>query len=111
MAAIDVHWDHLKLVRETGWKATEEHPDIDPVHEALLLNEQFRELARQDREGDYSEEEVAMLEDFRRHLDDSIEQSAKLERSLRENESSAYLEVQFQALKQSCLSCHDAYRN
>ena len=111
MATIDFHWDHLKLTRKAGWSATNEHPDIDPTHEALLLSEQFQELLRRDKETDYSEEETAMLEDFRHYLENSVKQSAELESDLRENVPIEHLEAKFQALKQSCMSCHDAYRN
>ena len=111
MAAIDVHWDHLKLIRKAGWVATAEHPDIDPAHEALLLNEQFRELIREDREPIYSGEDFPELQDFRCYLNDSVQQSAELEFGLRQGKSMKYLESQFQALEQSCVSCHEAYRN
>ena len=111
MASVDVYWDHLKLSREAGWKAIPEHPDIDPVHEALMIHEQFRELLRQDMETDYSERELAELQDFRDYLKSATEQSAELESGLRQRAAVEYLETQYQALKQSCVSCHDAYRN
>lgn len=111
MASIDIHWDHLKMSREAGWKAIPEHPDVDPVHEALMLNEQLRELLRQDMETEYSEEELAELQDFRDLLKESVEQSAELESGLRQGATIEYLEAQYQALKQSCLNCHEAYRN
>ncbi len=111
MSSIDIHWDHLKMSRDAGWKAIPEHPDVDPAHEALMLNEQLQELLRQDAEIEYSEEELAELQDFRDLLKESTKQSAELESGLRQGATIEYLERQYQALKQSCLNCHEAYRN
>ena len=111
MSTIDVHWDHLKIIQKAGWSVTAEHPDIDPIHEVLMLSEQFRELLRQDMENDYSEEELSELADFRNYLNDSVKQSAELESGLRQGATIEYLETQYQALKQSCVSCHEIYRN
>jgi len=111
MATIDIHWDHLKMSRDVGWSATTKHPDIDPIHEALMLNEQFRELLRQDIETEYSEKALADLRDFRNYLRDSVEQSGQLESGMRQGANVEYLETQYQALKQSCLNCHETYRN
>lgn len=111
MVAIDLHWERLKITRRSGWKVTEEHPDVEPAHEALMLNEQFRELHRQDMEAVYSEKELKELREFRKHLKDSVEQSAKLESGLQKGESIELLEHTFRRLEQSCLDCHEAYRN
>ena len=111
MAMMDVHWDHLKQIRKSGWVTTKEHPDIDPAHEALLLHEYFRELVRQDSEADYSAEDAALLEKFRYYLGGALELSAELESGLRQGAESEYLEFKFQALKQSCVNCHEVYRN
>src|SRR5262249_16426757 len=40
MVAIDERWERLKAVRAAGWKAPVDHPDLDPPHEALQLQEQ-----------------------------------------------------------------------
>jgi hypothetical protein len=37
MADIEHRWDHLKLVRDAGWKVPKGHQDIDPPHKALQL--------------------------------------------------------------------------
>lgn len=111
MAAIDVHWDNLKLIQKADWQVTAEHPDIDPPHEALMLNEHIRELLRQEAGNVYSEEELTEMQDFKEYLSDSVKQSAELESGLREGRSVEQLEHTFQALRQSCKSCHKAYRN
>lgn len=48
MVQIDRHTDHLKAVQKAGWVSPKDHPDLDPAHEALQLQEQLRELARTD---------------------------------------------------------------
>ena len=36
MVGVDEHWDHVKQMKELGWRVPEDHPDLDPAHEALL---------------------------------------------------------------------------
>lgn len=38
--------DHLKQIAAAGWRTPKDHPDLDPAHEALMLNEHYAELLR-----------------------------------------------------------------
>ncbi len=42
MVQIDQHWGNIKLSQAVGWKTPENHPDIEPAHEAILLAELYR---------------------------------------------------------------------
>src|SRR5262249_60696726 len=46
MVELDGRWDRLTLARRAGWKVPENHPDVDPPHEAVQLWELYREAAR-----------------------------------------------------------------
>lgn len=111
MAVIDVNWDNIKLSRKADWRLSDEHPDIDPSHEALMLHEQFRELLRSDEANEYSVEEAESLAEFKRLLVEAVELSGELEEGLQEQESVEVIEHRFLNVKQNCKSCHELYRN
>ena len=46
MVALDGHLDRLRTAQQAGWRTPPEHPDVAPAHDATLIWEQFRELAR-----------------------------------------------------------------
>ncbi len=46
MVTVDERMDHLKLLQKSAWHVPATHPDLDPPHEALQLEELFREIAR-----------------------------------------------------------------
>jgi protein tyrosine phosphatase (PTP) superfamily phosphohydrolase (DUF442 family) len=46
MVHIDRRWENLTHIRKAGWRVPEDHPDLDPPHEALQLMEHYREMAR-----------------------------------------------------------------
>jgi hypothetical protein len=48
MGQIEHAHDHLKSLAANDWKQLENHPDLEPAHEALLLREQFTEMLRTD---------------------------------------------------------------
>ncbi|MBI4563512.1 MAG: cytochrome c [Planctomycetes bacterium] len=103
MALLSRTWEHLEEVREARWKRPPDHPDIDPPHEALQLLEFFKELER-------TEEVKAREEDFRGWMGDSVAAAARLEDSIRRQDHPGAEEA-FRFLKNSCTSCHSAYRN
>jgi len=59
MVELDKTFEHLQQIRGAGWKAPASHPDLDPAHEALILQEHFAELLRleevQQRPADFVE--------------------------------------------------------
>lgn len=103
MVTIDERWDHLGQVREAGWKAPASHPDIDPPHEALLLREEFRELAR-------SPEMAKHPAEFRTQMAGAETAAAALEAALRANDTAGAQDA-YKAVANSCKSCHATYRD
>jgi protein tyrosine phosphatase (PTP) superfamily phosphohydrolase (DUF442 family) len=105
MVKVDECVDHLKLVQKAGWQSPDDHPDLDPPHEALQLEETLHEIGR-------TEEVQKRPADFKARLADS---EAKVEalRTLLEatpvNKQSA--DAAFDAAGKSCLSCHQSYRD
>lgn len=105
MVKIDEHFEHLKQVKAAGWNTPSEHPDLSPAHEALQLQEHFRESARlpdaEARPGDY----LKQLADAERH-------AAALQRVLSAaSPDLASADAAFKSIGASCVSCHKAYRD
>ncbi len=103
MLTIDERWDHLRAVREAGWKAPAAHPDIDPAHEALLLREDFRELARLPATGTFPGE-------YRQRLSQAETAAAALMTAIRAKDAAAAQQA-FQQVGASCTSCHADFRD
>ncbi len=110
MVGIDARWDHLKAVRKAGYQTPKENPDIQPAHEATILWEHYREMQR--------------LPEARQKGDDFLQRTKaaeaaaqgfeKLLRSFAANPSPAsraQLDKSFDAVAQSCSSCHKAFRD
>lgn len=105
MVEIDSRWDHLKIVKSAGWKATKEYPDIDPAHEALQLVELYREAARLEsiRERGHS---------FQMNLKEAEEAGLQLESALRAKPVD--LQTASKAFTRSaatCTACHEQFRD
>lgn len=103
MADLDRRWDHMATIRKAGWKASPEHPDIDPPHEALQLRELFTELNRLDSV-------KSKPENFRAWLVDAQTASADLETAVRGGDADAAGRAHAR-IEKTCTSCHEAYRN
>jgi len=105
MVAIDGHFDRLKAAQKAGWQTPKDHPDVSPDHEAVLLWEQLRELAR-------TEKAAQRPEEFRRKLHASERIAEQLRDALREgSRDKAAADVAFKQVSQSCVNCHQRYRN
>lgn len=107
MSQIDRVMDNLKRCQTAGWKSPADHPDLQPVQQALLLKEAFRELCRhlatetklQTRNPQFAvwmRESETSSERLRVHLaagaEDSISNST------------------FQQLQDQCRRCHQSWR-
>lgn len=103
MASIDRAWDDLTLSRAARWKTPRRHPDIVPQRVALILEEGFREAARDAESGNAAGD---LLEGLRM----SEAQSSSLGDSLRRGDV-AGAERSYLRLKTSCKECHAAHRN
>lgn len=103
MARIDRAYDHLKRCRDAEWSTPEDHPDLVPAQEALLLKEGLRESAR-NLASDFGEE-------FKSWLADAEGVAQGLEESLKANDPVQKISRQFQRLEESCRTCHSRYRD
>lgn len=108
MVRIDRHWVNLTHIKKAGWKVPNDHPDLDPSHEALQLKEHYRELAREPS----IQRRPA---DFLRWLADAERSSAALERELRVEKGRATdaqaAETAFSSARNACSQCHAKYRD
>jgi protein tyrosine phosphatase (PTP) superfamily phosphohydrolase (DUF442 family) len=105
MVDVDHTWDNLKLSQPLNFGVPPEHPDINPPHEALQLQEHFHEIAR-------LPQIAAKNEDFRQRLVQADQASKALQLAL--SAKPVDLEAANAAYKNvaaSCTSCHKAYRD
>lgn len=103
MLTIEETWGHLRALRDAGWSPLADLPDLDPPHEALMLEEAFRELARLP--------DAALLgKRFVGAAEDAAGQAAELSAALRAADATTAGRA-FDGLKQRCSTCHERYRN
>ena len=107
MVQIEHTQDRLKAFAETGWQRLANQPDLDQAHEALILKEHYRELARSTDAQQRSREFRSMLA--------AAEQSAeRLERVLRDRERPMVYQradAALAAVSQECTRCHQRFRD
>lgn len=105
MVAIDEHMERLKGAKNTVWRQVPGHPDIQPSHEATLLWEQFREMAR-------FSDSAKRPADYRAKLADA-EKAADQFRALLKQDSinSQKADDAFKKVSQTCGACHKNFRN
>lgn len=104
MVAIDANFDALKLSQKAGWKTPPGHADISPEHEATLLWEKFREIARID-------DTASRPADYRFRLSEAEQFTEVLRKLLREPGDKVALDAMVKQVGQSCAACHKKYRN
>lgn len=104
MVAIDAHFDLLKLSQKVGWKTPPSHADVSPPHEATMLWEQFREIART---GDTAKRSA----DYRAKLVEAEQAADALRQRLRQPSDGTAIETAFKQVGQNCVACHKRYRN
>jgi hypothetical protein len=117
MVAMEHTHDHLQQIAGAGWTSPADHPDLDPAHEALLMQEHFTELLR-------TEEVREQPERFRELLEDSETAARDLAAWLRLRSSttagiapasqSASFEIADQLagrITRNCKDCHQAFRD
>lgn len=104
MVTIDTHLENLKLAQKAGWKTPPGHTDIAPPHEATLLWEQYREIARL---ADTAERPV----DYREKLAEAERLTDTLRQELKAGAASETLDATFKCVSQNCVACHKQHRN
>lgn len=105
MIAVEHTHDRLKTVAGAGWKATAEHADVDPPHEALLLREHYTELLR-------TEDVQKRPAEFRTLLEQSEVSAQRLEDALRaKKQDLKYINTIFERVTADCAACHQKFRD
>lgn len=103
MIHVNDRWDFIKESEKAAWALLPQFPDVSPAHEAGMLREAFREIARlPDAQG--------KGEQFLTWTRQSEEQAAALEAALRAEDAAAAGKA-FAALKATCNACHAEWRD
>ena len=103
MVDVDERWERMKAVKKAGWRTPADHPDVDPAHEATMLAELLRELARRP---EVASRPATFLDSLRTSEKAAWELSAALHRQAPADAARAYDQV-----SQACSSCHAAHRD
>ncbi len=104
MVDMNNRWTNLKHALKADWEVPPKHPDISPPHEARMLWELFREMARNDPES------KAHGDVFIEYLKASEREVIALEKALRAG-NKAEATKRYKATLQLCTDCHRDYRN
>ncbi|MEL6329197.1 MAG: hypothetical protein AAFR38_06010 [Planctomycetota bacterium] len=103
MAALDRHWDNLKLLAGNGWAVPLTHPDLVPSAEAGIIENHLRTMTE-------DAESAALGDEFVAWMREATELAAETERALILNERDEAT-LNFERLRASCKQCHVPYRN
>jgi len=103
MVDVSARFDFLKASAGEGWGTPAGHPDVSPPHEARMLWESFREIARLD-------EAKAKGEEFLTYMAEGEKHAVSLEEALRAGDTQAAGSA-FRGVKKNCDACHSVYRN
>lgn len=111
MIEIEHTFDHLRAFSNNQWRKLDKQPALDPAHEALILREHYTELLR-------TEETKRQPAEFQQLLRDSEASAQKLEILLARWQKAgaappppAEMGATFKAVSQSCVTCHQSYRD
>ena len=104
MVAIDAHFDLLQESQKAGWKTPPGQADISPPHEATMLWEQFKEIAR-------TEDTTKRCDDYHARLTEAEQIADSLRKLFREPVDGVAIDAAFKRAGQACLACHKKYRN
>ncbi len=103
MVHLDERWELLKACRDADWKTPAKQPDVSPAHEARMVWESYREMAR-------TAEAESHGASFLEHCADAEKHATSLETALRAGDREA-AEKAFKASIKSCNACHADFRN
>lgn len=107
MVEIDERWDHLKLIQAAGWAVPKNHPDLEPVHEALLLWEHYVELGRSE---EAKKRPQAMLDMLKQAEQEARQLESALRMEAGPNRTTS-AEKFYKASQESCTRCHAQFRD
>ena len=102
MAKLDRHFDHVKLLAKSDWKAPKEHPDLIASAEALLVEEGLKECLRNcDPKADAK---------FTELMSQSLKSAGELREAIQKNDAEKAKQL-VEVVTQSCTRCHAEFRN
>jgi protein tyrosine phosphatase (PTP) superfamily phosphohydrolase (DUF442 family) len=105
MVLMDSQFDRLKEIQKAKWQTPKNHPDLDPPHEALQLQENLREIFR-------AHADKNKPEDFWNKMADAEKSAITLRETLAAKPVNLpAAESAMKVMTGSCASCHKAYRN
>ncbi len=110
MASIEQTHDHLKAIAAAGWRSPEEHPDLDPAHEALLMREHFTELLRT-KEAQHEPEAFQRLLRESEGAAQSLEDAIRGWQPSRVSEPPAVIQNSHTHISAKCIRCHQDFRD
>lgn len=103
MVDVDLRWEHLKASKAAKWGVPPKNPDVDPPHEARMLWEHYREIARLSDAKSHGEK-------FLKFLADGETSAKSLEAALRAKDAEKS-NTAFDAGAKACSGCHKAFRD
>ena len=109
MVAIEHTHDRLKAIVAANWQTPNDHPDLEPAHEALLLREHFTELLRLKSVSNQNDA-------FKELLRQSIQSAQALEDALHKwnldaIDSTPSLSRISARIEANCRACHRQFRD
>jgi protein tyrosine phosphatase (PTP) superfamily phosphohydrolase (DUF442 family) len=110
MIQLEQMCDRFDQISKAGWRAPENHVDLDLAHEALLLREQFAELLR-------TQQSQQQADEFLELLQDSQQAAIALENALRVWKPSPGMQPpvafdqHFSRITENCRACHVKFRD
>lgn len=110
MVSVDKRWEHLRAVRAAGYRPPPDHPDIDPANEAVILWELYREAQRLPDAAHHGQDFISRLETAEAEAREA-ERLLRLYAAEPKPELRLQLGQTFTAMRKSCSSCHQAFRN
>ena len=105
MLEIDQRFDHLKLIKQAGYRQPDSNPDLEPAHEALLLNELFKELLRSPVTEKRNADFLAKLRKAEAASDGFYQTLGSAPVVVKTADAS------YQRINNACNDCHKMYRN
>lgn len=112
MIVLTRSFDEVKLMAKSEWKATSEHPDIDPLQSAVQVSQLMNACGEMEESAAYPEDFQEMMADSRQHLGDLVQflTDCRVE-GTSEYVRNEQLDASFKAAAASCTKCHATYRN
>lgn len=111
MVDLEHTFAQVKLIAQSNWRVPPRHPDLDPKHETLLLQEHFVEMLRSEEVQRASDEYQRLMKASGQAAEEILHQ---LERWQPTTESAAFpsgLTDQLRRVQDNCKACHERFRD